>query len=92
VIFLWEKKNNGNGKKGMKMTMEEMVSRINELYHKSQAEGLTTEEQKEQKELRSIYITNIRGNLKGQLNNISIEKPDGTVENLGEKYGNKEAN
>lgn len=71
------------------MNMEEKVKRINELYHKSQAEGLTTEEKKEQAELRSEYIANVRANLRGQLNNISIRNEDGTVTNLGEKYGNK---
>ena len=69
--------------------MEEKVKRINELYHKSQAEGLTDEEKKEQAELRSEYIANVRANLRGQLNNISIENADGTITNLGEKYGNK---
>lgn len=70
-------------------SMEEKVKRINELYHKSQAEGLTDEEKKEQAELRSEYIANVRANLRGQLNNISIENEDGTITNLGVKYGNK---
>ena len=70
-------------------TMEEKIKRINELYHKSQAEGLTQEEAKEQQELRSEYIANVRANLRGQLNNISIQNEDGSVENLGEKYNNK---
>ena len=70
-------------------TMEEKIKRINELYHKSQAEGLTQEEAKEQQELRSEYIANVRANLRGQLNNISIQNEDGSVENLGEKYSNK---
>ena len=30
----------------MAQTMEEKIKRINELYHKSQAEGLTEEEKK----------------------------------------------
>jgi len=70
-------------------TMEEKIKRINELYHKSQAEGLTPEEAKEQQELRSEYIANVRANLRGQLNNISIQNEDGSVENLGEKYSKK---
>lgn len=69
--------------------MEAKVKRINELYHKSQAEGLTTEEKKEQAELRSEYIASVRANLRGQLNNISIQNADGTITNLGEKYGDK---
>ena len=28
-------------------------------------------------------------NLRGQLNNMSIQNPDGTITNLGEKYGKK---
>lgn len=69
------------------MNMEERIKRINELYHKSQAEGLTEEELKEQALLRSEYIANIRSGLRSQLNSISIEREDGSVENLGEKFG-----
>lgn len=69
--------------------MQEIIDRINELYHKSQNEGLTEEEKKEQKELRQKYILAVRRNLRGQLNNISIQNEDGSVVNLGEKYGNK---
>lgn len=71
------------------MTFEEKVKRINELYHKSQAEGLTEEERKEQAALRSEYLANVRANLRGQLDNISIQNEDGTITNLGEKYGDK---
>ena len=68
---------------------EEKIRRINELYHKSKAEGLTEEEKKEQKILRQEYIESFRENLRGQLNNISIKDKDGTIVNLGEKYGKK---
>ena len=71
------------------MNLDDKIKRINELYHKSQAEGLTEEERKEQAELRSEYIANVRANLRGQLNNISIQETDGSITNLGEKYGNK---
>lgn len=71
-------------------TMDEKIKRINELYRKSQSEGLTEEEKKEQQLLRSDYIANVRANLRGQLNNIDIKNEDGSVENLGEKFGNKE--
>ena len=70
-------------------TLEEKIKRINELYHKSQAEGLTPEEAKEQQQLRSEYVANVRANLRGQLNNIDLVNKDGSVENLGEKFGNK---
>ena len=70
------------------MTNEE-IARINELYKKSKAEGLTEEERKEQQLLRKKFIADVKGNLKAQLNNIDMVNPDGSVENLGEKYGKK---
>lgn len=69
------------------MDLEAKTARINELYHKSQKEGLTEEEKAEQTALRREYISNVRANLRGQLNNIDVVKEDGTVENLGEKFG-----
>ena len=71
------------------MTVEQMTKRINELYHKSQAEGLTDAEKEEQKQLRQAYVANVRANLRGQLNNISIVEKDGSVTDLGEKFGDK---
>ena len=71
------------------MMNQEKIDRINELYHKSQAEGLTVEEQEEQAALRKEYIEAVRKNLRGTLNNISIKEPDGSVTDLGKKYGNK---
>jgi len=71
------------------MNMDEKIKRINELYHKSQKEGLTEEEKEEQRILRQDYIQSVRNNLRGQLNNVSIQNEDGTIENLGEKYGDK---
>ena len=46
---------------------EKKIKRINELYHKSRAEGLTDEEKKEQQLLRQEYIASVRENLRGQL-------------------------
>ena len=66
-----------------------MIARINELYHKSQAEGLTAAEKEEQQKLRQEYVANVRANPRGQLNNISIVEKDGSITDLGEKYGNK---
>ena len=62
------------------------IARINELYRRSKAEGLTDAEKKEQKLLRLEYIEAVRMNLRGQLNNIDIKEQDGSVVNLGEKY------
>ena len=73
----------------MAQSMDDKIKRINELYHKSQGEGLTEEEKKEQQTLRSEYVANIRANLRGQLNSITVEHEDGSRENLGEKFGNK---
>ena len=57
----------------------EKIDRINALYHKSQSVGLTEEEKNEQA---------VRRNLRGSLNNISIKEKDGTITDLGKKYGN----
>lgn len=71
---------------------QEKIQRINELYRKSQAEGLSEAEKKEQDLLRKEYIANVNKNLRNQLNNIDMVNDDGSVENLGEKYGNKKRN
>lgn len=67
------------------MNMDERIKRINELYHKSQAEGLTEEEKVEQDRLRKEYAASFRNNLRAQLENIVIERPDGTLESLKKK-------
>ena len=72
--------------------IENIIARINELYHKSKAEGLTSEEAKEQHILRREYIDSFKRNLRGQLNNIEIKEPDGSITDLGEKFGNKKGN
>lgn len=74
-------------KEGQKIMDDKKVARINELYHKSKAEGLTPEELKEQQILRKEYIDSFKRNLRGQLNNISIKEKDGSITNLGEKFG-----
>lgn len=71
---------------------QEKIQRINELYRKSRAEGLSEAEKKEQDLLRKEYIANVKKNLRNQLNNIDMVNDDGSVENLGEKYGNKKRN
>lgn len=67
------------------MNMDEKLARINELYHKSQREELTDEERKEQEKLRKEYAASVRANLKGQLENIVIERPDGSLEKLSDR-------
>lgn len=68
---------------------QEKIDRINELARLQRAEGLTEAERLEQAELRREYIEAFRMNLKSQLDNISIREPDGSITDLGEKYGKK---
>ena len=68
---------------------EEKIARINALYKKSKTEGLTEAEYEEQHALRQEFLDSVRKNLKSQLDNIDIQEDDGTVVNLGEKYGHK---
>ena len=63
------------------------IDRINELYHKSKSVGLTEKEKSEQAALRREYLAAIRGSLRNNLNNISIVEKDGSVTDLGKKYG-----
>lgn len=65
---------------------EKDIARINELYHKEKTEGLTPEEKQEQMHLRGAYITAIRRNLRGQLDNTKIVNPDGSVIDVKERH------
>lgn len=65
------------------------IDRINVLARKAKSEGLTEAEKKEQAALRKEYIASVRMNLRTQLDNINIQEDDGSITNLGEKYGNK---
>lgn len=71
---------------------QEKIDRINQLARKSKAEGLTGKEKQEQALLRQEYLAAVRRNFKSQLDNIDVINPDGSIENLGEKYGKKNAN
>ncbi len=71
---------------------QKKIDRINALARKSKAEGLTEAERKEQALLREEFLANIRRNLRAQLDQIDMVAPDGSVENLGEKYGRAKAN
>ena len=63
------------------------IDRINELYRKKKAGTLTQEEKEEQARLRKEYIASIKNNMRAHLNNISIREKDGTITDLGKKYG-----
>ena len=67
------------------------IDKINTLAHKAKSVGLTEEEKKERDALRKEYIATIRMNLRSQLDTIDIKEEDGSVTNLGEKYGRKES-
>ena len=62
------------------------IDRINTLAHKAKSVGLTEEEKKEQAELRQEYLAAVRKNLR------DIQEKDGSIVNLGEKYGRKKGN
>ncbi|MGN0515270.1 MAG: DUF896 domain-containing protein [Lachnospiraceae bacterium] len=71
------------------MITQEMVERINELYRKSKAEGLTKEEAREQAELRSLYLDAIRTNIRSNLDTIKIQQPDGTLIDVKKRHEEK---
>ena len=56
----------------------EKIDRINALAHKAERELL-----------RKEYIASVRMNLRAQLDNVDVQQEDGTIINLGEKYGIK---
>lgn len=64
---------------------DEMIKRINELYHLSQERELTDEEKAEQAHLRWEYINSIKKNLSAQLESITIVEPDGTKRKVTKK-------
>ena len=67
------------------MDINAVIARINELAAKNKTVGLTEEELEERAKLRRIYIDNVTGNLKGQLDNTYIVRPDGTKEKVVKK-------
>ena len=50
------------------------------------------EEKVEQAKLRKEYLDAVKGSLRAHLNNIDIKEKDGSITNLGEKYGRKKGN
>lgn len=70
----------------------EKIDRINALAHKAKSVGLTEEEKREQTMLREEYIKAIRGSLRAKLDSIDVREADGSITNLGEKYGRKKGN
>jgi len=67
------------------MEHSELIARINELSRKQRGEGLTAEEQEEQRSLRRQYLTAFRKNLQVQFDQIRIVDPDGSQHPLVKK-------
>ncbi len=67
------------------MDMQQVIARINELARKAKTQPLSPEELAERDELRRIYISSVRANLTGQLENAYILEPDGTRKKLRHK-------
>ena len=64
---------------------QEKIARINELAKKSKTTGLTEAEKAEQQVLRQEYVADVKASLRAQLNNTSIQEPDGTIHKIGKK-------
>ena len=64
------------------------IDRINELYRKSKEVGLTEEEKIEQQALRKAYIEAFHNNMRGTLDNMKIQYPDGRIENVKDRSKN----
>lgn len=58
--------------------MKELIDRINQLYHKSQAEGLTEEEKREQARLRREYVDKVKANFRTEM--AGVKKTDPPVQ------------
>ena len=61
------------------------IERINELARKMKSTGLTLAEAEEQKRLRRQYIDDFKENLKATLDQVYIEREDGTYQKLQKK-------
>ena len=68
------------------MFTQKDIDRINELYGKAKTQGLTDIEANEQKKLRADYIKAFRDNLRGTLDTIKIQNPDGTMIDVKERH------
>ena len=63
----------------------EKIARINELARKSKTTGLTEAEKAVVQALRQEYVADVKASLRAQLNNTSIQEPDGTIHKIGKK-------
>lgn len=65
---------------------KEMLSRINELAKKKREQGLSVDEQAEQKRLYAVYLKEIRSQFNSTLDNVSVKEKDGRVVPFKEAY------
>lgn len=63
-----------------------LLNRINELAKKKREQGLTPEEQAEQKKLYKIYLGEIRTQFDKTLDNVSVKEKDGEVVPFKQAY------
>ena len=61
------------------------IERINELARKKKTVGLTEAEVAEQQRLRRQYLDEFKANMKATLDNVYIEREDGSYEKLQKK-------
>ena len=60
------------------MLTPEQLKRLNDLAKKKKAEGLTSEETKEQQQLREAYLEAFRSGMKQTIENLTVIDPNGT--------------
>ncbi len=68
---------------------KELLLRINELAKKKREQGLSEEEQAEQKKLYKIYLAEIRTQFNSTLDNVSVKEKDGSVVPFKSAYKKK---
>ena len=70
-----------------RIVMDEIsLKRINELAKKKREQGLTPDEQAEQKKLYKIYLGEIRTQFDKTLDNVSVKEKDGEVVPFKQAY------
>ena len=65
---------------------KEKIDRINELAKKKREQGLTKDEQAEQKKLYKIYLGEIRTQFDKTLDNVSVKEKNGEVVPFKQAY------
>lgn len=66
-----------------------LLNRINELAKKKREQGLTADEQAEQKKLYKIYLGEIRAQFDSTLDNVSVKESNGKVVPFKQAYSKK---